>query len=290
MKLHLVDGTFELFRAYYGRPGALSPSGMEVGATRGLMASLASLAAEPEVSHVAVAFDHVIESFRNQLFAGYKTSEGIEPELFAQFGLAEEAAAALGFVVWPMIEFEADDALATAAARFADQVEQVVICSPDKDLTQCVRGERVVCVDRIRGTVLDAAGVQAKFGVGPAAIPDYLALVGDSADGIPGIPRWGAKSAATLLARYGSLDSIPKRAADWDVKVRGAEVLAENLSSSMEAARLYRTLATLRTDVPLGQDLPTLQYRGAPAPALAEFCARVGERPERFARLGSPAL
>jgi 5'-3' exonuclease len=290
VKLHLVDGTFELFRAYYGRPGALSPSGMEVGATRGLMASLAALAAEPEVSHVAVAFDHVVESFRNQLFAGYKTGEGIEPALYAQFGLAEEATAALGFVVWSMVEFEADDAVATAAARFGDQVEQVVICSPDKDFAQCVRGQRVVCLDRIRRGVLDEPGVQAKFGIPPAAIPDYLALVGDSADGIPGVPRWGSKSAATLLARYGTIEAIPDRAADWDVKVRGAEVLATNLSLARDDARLYRRLATLRTDVPLMQDLSALAYRGPDPAALHAFCARVGERPERFARLGSPAL
>lgn len=290
MKLHLVDGTFELFRAHYGRPGATAPDGVEVGATRGLMASLAALVTEPEVTHVAVAFDHVVESFRNALFPGYKTGDGIEPALYAQFELAEQAAAALGLVVWPMVEFEADDALATAAARFDGQVEQVVICSPDKDLAQCVREERVVCLDRIRNQCLDEAGVRAKFGVPPSAIPDYLALVGDSADGIPGIPRWGSKSAATLLAHYGSIDAIPEQAASWAVAVRGAQALASNLNRYRDEARLYRTLATLRTDVPLRQDLAALEYRGAHGPTLAAFCARIGVRPERFARLGSPAL
>src|SRR4051794_23094986 len=227
MKIHLVDGTYELFRAFYGSPPKQSSDGAEVGAVRGLLRSMLVLLAEPDVTHVAIAFDHVIESFRNNLYAGYKTGEGIDPALYSQFGLAEDATRALGLVTWPMIEFEADDAIATAALRFAESpaVEQVVICSPDKDLTQCVRGERIVCRDRMRGTTLTETGVIEKFGVPPASIPDWLALVGDSADGFPGIPRWGAKSAAAVLAVYGNLEAIPANSAAWTAKVRGAAVL-----------------------------------------------------------------
>ena len=219
MKVHLVDGTYELFRAYYGAPKASAPDGREIGATRGLLRSLHGLCNERDVTHVACAFDHVIESFRNDLFAGYKTGEGIEADLMAQFPLAERACAALGVVTWPMIEFETDDALATAAARFAAApgVEQVVICSPDKDFAQCVRGQRVVLWDRLRSKIYDDAGVREKWGIAPASMPDWLALVGDTADGIPGIPRWGAKSAATVLAHYGRIEAIPDDDAAWEI-------------------------------------------------------------------------
>jgi 5'-3' exonuclease len=277
LKLHLVDGTYELFRAYYGAPPATSPAGAEVGATRGLLRSLLSLAHEPVVTHVAVAYDHVIESFRNDLFAGYKTGEGVPPELMSQFELAERGTAALGMVVWPMREFEADDALATGAFRWADAVEQVVVCSPDKDLTQCVRGDRVVCLDRLRRKLLDEAGVSAKFGVPPASIPDWLALVGDSADGYPGIPRWGAKSAAAVLARYKHVEAIPDDAARWDVGVRGAAALAASLRERREEAALYKVLATLRTDVPLAEELGGLRWRGADAERLKAFCEEIGD-------------
>jgi len=274
MNVHLVDGTYELFRAFYAVPSAKNAAGLEVGAVRGLARSMLSLLREPGASHVAVAFDHVIESFRNELFAGYKTGEGIDPDLWGQFELAERVCAALGIVVWPMIEFEADDALATAAARFSGvpEVEQVLIASPDKDLAQCVVGTRVVCLDRMRKKVLDEAGVNEKFGVTPAQIPDYLALVGDTADGIPGVPRWGAKSAAAVLRAFGSLEGIPDSVAAWHVPVRGAAALAESLASRRTDALLYKRLATLRVDVPLTENLDDLRYRGAqrePLEALA---------------------
>ena len=271
MQVHVVDGTFELFRAYYGSPARAGTDGNEVGAARGLARSLLALLAQRDVTHVAVAFDHVIESFRNDLYAGYKTGDGLDPTLFAQFGPAEEACCALGLVVWPMIEFECDDALATAAARFAGQrgVDRVVICSPDKDLAQCVRGARVVCLDRMRRKTLDEQGVHAKFGVAPASIPDWLALVGDSADGYPGIARWGAKSATTVLAEYAHLEAIPAAAADWRVAVRGADALAANLRAHGEDALLFRQLATLRTDVPLTESLAALRWRGPDERALA---------------------
>ena len=277
--VHLVDGTYELFRAHFGAPPAVSPSGQPVGATRGFLRSLLSLIREEGVTHVAVAFDTVIESFRNDLFAGYKTSEGVPPELMSQFPLAERAAHALGAVSWGMIEFEADDALGTAAARFArsDQVKQVVICSPDKDLTQCVRGSRVVCLDRRRKQTLDEAGVKEKFGVPPASIPDWLALVGDTADGIPGIPRWGEKSAAAVLACYGHLEQIPDDHRQWKVAVRGADKLAQNLAPARKEAVLYRTLATLREDVPLAETLEELRWIGARRQELAALCAELGD-------------
>ena len=279
MRLHLVDGTFELFRAHFGAPPALAPDGREVGATRGLLRSLLALLREDGVTHVAVAFDQVIESFRNGLFAGYKTAEGLPPELLAQFPLAETAARALGVVVWPMVDFEADDALATAAARWsdADGVEQVVICSPDKDLAQCVSERRVVMFDRIRRKETDEAGVLEKFGVAPSSIPDLLALVGDDADGIPGVPRWGSKSAATILKRYGLLDQIPDDPAAWDVPVRGATALGDQLREHRDRARLYRTLATLRRDVPLTESLQDLEWRGAKRDELTAFCRTIGD-------------
>lgn len=277
MNVHLIDGTYELFRAFYAVPSSRTQAGVEVGASRAFARSLLSLLREPGVTHVACAFDHVIESFRNQLFAGYKTGEGIDPDLFSQFELVEEVCAALGVVVWSMIEFEADDALAAGAARYATDpaVECVFLCSPDKDLAQCVQGSKVVCLDRMRKRVLDESGVIAKFGVPPSAIPDYLALVGDSADGIPGVPRWGAKSAAALLARYGSIDAVPDDHKSWDVSVRGAQALAESLRESRSAAALYRRLATLRRDVPLRENLDDLRYRGAPRARLEQLCARL---------------
>jgi 5'-3' exonuclease len=279
VKVHLVDGTYELFRAFYGSPPKRTDAGAEVGAVRGLVRSLLALLGEADVTHVGIAFDHVIESFRNQLYPGYKTGAGIDPDLFAQFGLAEEATRALGIVTWPMIEFEADDAIATAAARFAanDDVEQVVICSPDKDLTQCVRGERIVCRDRLRDTTLTAAGVQQKFGVAPESIPDWLALVGDSADGFPGIARWGAKSAAAVLAVYKTLEAIPDDADAWTATVRGARTLADNLRAGRADARLFRTLATLRFDAPIAQTLDDLAWRGPDEPALASLALRLDD-------------
>lgn len=278
MKVHLVDGTYELFRSYYGAPEALAPNGAEVGATLGLMRSLLALLREDGVTHVGCAFDHVVESFRNDLYPGYKTSDGVPADLMAQFPLAERAAEALGVVVWPMVQFEADDAIATAAARadLSPEVEQVVICSPDKDMAQCVRGTRVICVDRVRRKTYDEAGVREKFGVLPASIPDWLALVGDDADGYPGVPRWGAKSAATLLARYGHLEAIPDDHAEWQVPVRGAAALAESLRNHREEVMLYRVLAVLRTDVPLAESTNDLEWRGAPREPLAAFSAELG--------------
>lgn len=277
MRVHLVDGTFELFRSYYGAP-QVRHNGREVGATRGILRSMLSLLSEPGVTHVAVAFDTVIESFRNELFEGYKTGEGVPDDLMAQFPLAERATEALGMVTWRMVEFETDDALATFAARAERErgVEQVVICSPDKDLMQCVRGTRVVCLDRMRRRTTDESGVVEKFGVQPGAIPDWLALVGDTADGIPGVPRWGAKSATALLAAYGSLDAIPDDAARWSVKVRGADSLARSLRERRVQARLYRTLATLRTDVPIAEELDDLRWRGARR-ELVELCREIDD-------------
>jgi len=278
VKVHLVDATYELFRAFFGAPAAFDAAGRPVGAVRGLLATLGSLLREPSVTHVACAFDHVIESFRNDLFPGYKTSEGVAAELLAQFCPAERAAAALGVVVWPMVEFEADDALATAAARLRDHpdVGQVVICSPDKDLSQCVVGTRVICRDRRRRLDRDEGGVVARFGVPPSSIPDWLALVGDSADGIPGIPGWGEKSASAVLARYLTVDAIPDDAALWHVDVRNPDRLAAALREHRVEAELYRTLATLRTDVPLAEGLGDLEWRGACRRDLEAVCLEIG--------------
>lgn len=276
MQVHLVDGTYELFRHFYGAPARRAPDGREVGATCSLMRSLVGLLRAPGTTHVACAFDTVIESFRNELFAGYKTGAGIEPDLLAQFPLAERAVRALGVVVWSMVEFEADDALATAAARFAPEVDQVVLLSPDKDLAQCVRGSHVVTHDRIRRVTYDEAGVRAKFGVAPASIPDLLALVGDTADGIPGIPGWGAKSAAAILSAYGHLDAIPEDPAQWPSGIRGRERLAAALAARRDDALLYRTLATLRVDAPLPERLADLAWTGVPRAAFTECCERLG--------------
>jgi 5'-3' exonuclease len=280
MKVHLVDGTYELFRAWFGAPESKSPGGQEVGATRGFLRSMAAMLRDAEVTHVGCAFDHTVESFRNDLFDGYKTGEGLEPELFDQFPLVERASRALGMVTWPMIEFEADDALAAAAAKFADEpgVEQLVICSPDKDLCQCVRSNDVVTLDRRREIVLDEDGVREKFGVSPTSIPDYLALVGDAADGIPGIARWGAKSASAVLAKFVQLENIPGDHEQWGVKVRGGATLAHNLAEQRDDAMLYRTLATLRTDVPIDESLEDLRWTGPDRPALEALCAELGER------------
>jgi len=276
--LHLVDGTYELFRAYFAVPSSKNTQGAEVGATRGLLRTVHSLLRTPGVTHVACAFDHVIESFRNRLFDGYKTGEGLPPELTSQFELAERATRALGVVTWPMVEFEADDALATAAWRHGadERVGRVWLCTPDKDLTQCVRGDRIVLFDRQRKIVLDDAAVKVKFGVPPESIPDYLALVGDAADGIPGVPRWGARSAGQLLAHYEHLERIPLDATAWQVKVRGADALARSLKEHFEQALLYRTLATLRADVPLEESLDDLAWRG-PSADLTTLCEEIGE-------------
>ena len=280
MKIHLVDGTYELFRAHYSpRPGRTTPDGSDIKATHGLAQSLIALLNQPDVTHVGVAFDSVIRSFRNDMFDGYKTGDGVEPNLLAQFPLAEEMVAALGMTVWPMVEFEADDALATAAVRFANHegVDQILMCSPDKDMAQVVSGQRVVGLDRRKGEIMDEAGVVEKFGVPPAAIPDYLALVGDSADGIPGIPRWGARTTASVLTRYRSIDDIPLDSNDWDLKVRGAAALAAGLQDRMDDALLYRRLATLRLDVELPETDPDqLRWLGVRQPDLAEFCYSLG--------------
>ena len=277
MIVHLVDGTYELFRYFLSPGAAFDRRGpKELLGVRGVVSSILGML-EGGATHLGVATDHVIESFRNALWPGYKTGEGMDPLLYAQFEPLEEALSALGVVVWPMVEFEADDALAAAAAIAAAdaRVEQVVICTPDKDLAQCVRGERVVQLDRRRGEQRDEAGVVKKFGVVPASIPDWLALVGDSADGFPGLPGWGAASAATVLARYGHLEGIPERAVDWDVPVRGAERLAATLAEQGERARLFRTLATLRADAPIGTDVDALRWVG-PHPGFAAWAERLG--------------
>ena len=278
--MHLVDGTYELFRSWFGAPESKSPSGQEVGATRGFLRSMAAMLRADAVTHIGCAFDHTVESFRNDLFEGYKTGEGLDPDLFAQFPLVERASRALGIVTWPMVELEADDALATAAHRYRDhpEVDRIVIATPDKDLCQCVRGDDVVTLDRRREIVLNEDGVRDKFGVSPESIPDYLALVGDAADGIPGIPRWGAKSAATVLAKFGRLESIPDDPERWSLKVRGAASLATNLREQRDDAMLYRTLATLRTDAPIAESLDDLRWRGPDRPALVSLCEELGGR------------
>jgi 5'-3' exonuclease len=279
MKVHLVDGTYELFRAYYGAPRASSPEGMEVGATRGLLRTLWSLLRQPDVTHVACAFDTVIESFRNELYVGYKTGEGIDPELLDQFHLAERAARALGIVVWSMIEFEADDALATAAAKWKDTpaVEQIVICSPDKDLAQCVEGKRVATWDRRQNIIRGEQEVIEKFGVAPESIPDWLALVGDSADGIPGVPGWGKKSSSLVLYRYAHLEDIPEDSGKWDVDVSRAGYIASTLKEYRREVQLYRQLATLRTDVPIIEGLEDLEWNGPRRDDLEALSKELGD-------------
>ena len=277
MKIHLVDGTYELFRSFYGAPEKKAPDGREVGATLGLLNSLLSLITNSGATHIACAFDHIIESFRNDLFPGYKTGKGVDPDLLAQFPLAEEAVSALGLVVWPMIEFEADDALASAVFRFQNEtaVDQVVICSPDKDLAQLVSGSRVVCWDRRREIVYDEDAVIKKYGVPPASIPDWLALVGDSADGFPGVPAWGAKSASVVLSRYLHLEAIPDDPHQWGLPGGRAPRLAHNLKAYKQEVLLYRRLATLRHDVPLEESLHDLRWDGAQQ-HFTELCAQLG--------------
>lgn len=279
-RLHLIDGTFELFRAHYSkRPPHVGPDGKDKKATAGLLSSLVALLHDEveAVSHVAIAFDNPIRSFRNRLFDGYKTEAGVPPELLAQFDLAEEAARALGIAVWSMSEYEADDALATGAARFSSEVQQVRLLTPDKDLGQCVRGTSVIQVDRIRKKEIDEAAVRAARGVGPESVPDLLALVGDDADGIPGLPGFGAKSAAVLLARYRRIEAIPARASEWDVQLRGAEQLALTLNERREDALLYRTLATLVDSVPLPEThLEHLAFAGVPKDGFRSFCDSIG--------------
>ncbi len=259
----MIDGTYELFRHYYALPSARDRDGREVAAVRGVLASVRSMINDG-ATHLGVATDHVIESFRNELWPGYKTSEGVEAELLAQFPLLEEALTAFGVVVWPMVEFEADDALAAAAAKAAldPRVERVIICTPDKDLAQSVRGTRVVQLDRRKRAIRDEAGVVAKFGVSPASIPDYLALVGDASDGFPGLRGWGPKSAAAVLARYGHLESIPEDWRTWHVKATNPGALALTLTRERDRAFLFRDLATLRTDIPVIDSVDSLEWEG----------------------------
>jgi 5'-3' exonuclease len=275
LEIYLVDGTYELFRHYYAVPPAKDSDGHEVGAVRGVLASVLGMI-KGGASHVAVATDHVIESFRNGLWPGYKTSEGIEPDLLSQFPVLEEVLSSAGIVVWPMVEFEADDALAAAAeAAVRDaRVDRVVICTPDKDLAQCVRGTRVVQLNRRTRVTYDEPGVIRKFGVSPESIPDYLALVGDSADGYPGLPGWGAKSSAAVLAKFVHLESIPADSRDWRVNAANATGLASTLVREREQALLFRTLATLRTDIALFDDVDQLKWKG-PTPAFDALAARL---------------
>jgi 5'-3' exonuclease len=290
--VYLIDGTYELFRHFFALPPHQNKRGEEVAATRGALGYLVSLL-EAGVSHLGVATDHVIESFRNELWPGYKTGEGIDPRLLSQFPLFEEGLEALGVAYWPMVELEADDAIAGAAVFAAAQpeVDRVVICTPDKDLGQLVRGDRIVQrVDSRNGTLRDEAGIVERFGVPPESIPDYLALVGDSSDGYPGLPGWGSKSAAAVLARYQHLEGIPEDASQWDVRLRGAEKLAATLREMRDLAFLFRDLATLRTHQPVLKSIEELRWLG-PTPALVEFSARVDQpqllqRAQQVARRG----
>jgi 5'-3' exonuclease len=275
MDVYLIDGTYELFRYFFAVPSARDVKGQEVGAVRGVLASVLSMI-EHGATHLGVATDHVVESFRNDLYPGYKTSEGVDPELLSQFPILEETLAAMGVVVWPMVEFEADDALASAAAQAAqdDSVGQVFICTPDKDLGQCVVGKRVVQLDRRRDIVRDELGVREKFGVQPQSIPDYLAVVGDSADGFPGVSGWGQKAAAQVLSQYLHLEEIPKDWHQWHASIRKARGLSESLFSAWNDALLFRTLATLRLDVPVFDTVEDLRWRG-PRPDFEEQCGRM---------------
>ncbi len=275
MRVHLIDGTYELFRHFYAWPSMRDAEGREVGAVKGVLASILAMAKDG-ATHFGVATDHVIESFRNELWPGYKTGAGIDPDLFSQFALLEDALQAMGVVVWRMVEHEADDALASAAAFCANdaRVQQVLICTPDKDLAQCVRGSRVVQFDRRKRELRDEAGVVAKFGVAPASIPDYLALVGDAADGFPGLRGWGAKSAAAVLARFGHLEAIPANPLEWQVSVANPRALAETLAANREHAFLFRDLATLRTEIPLFDNVDALEWSG-PTPAFAALGAKL---------------
>jgi len=293
MKLHLVDATFELFRAYYSRPPRRAPDGRPVNAVQGIVDSMLSLLREPDVTHIGAATDYVIESWRNDVFPGYKSSAGMDPDLLAQFRDAERALVALGMKVWPMVPDEADDAIATAVERFArdPRLDEVVVCSVDKDLAQLVDGTRIVLRDRMRKITYDEAGVVEKFGVPPESIPDYLALVGDSSDGYPGLPGWGAKSAAAVLSRFGHLDAIPESVLDWEVDIRNAGRLAATLAERRDEALLYRHLATLKRDSDLGQttrSLDDLEWHGVPRASFVGLCEELGfdtvrERVHRWA-------
>ena len=279
MRLHLVDGTYELFRAHFSkRPEQTDPSGRDVKATLGVAWSMIALMRDPEeqVTHIAMAFDNPIRSFRNDLFAGYKTEEGVSADILAQFGPVEDAMRALGIVVWSMNEWEADDALASAASRFWQDVEQVRILTPDKDLGQCVQGTRIVQVDRMRHRVIDEQALLVARGIPPASVPDYLALVGDAADGIPGVPGFGKKTAAALLHEYGRLENIPLRAADWKPAIRGASSLAASLSAHLDRAYLYRRLATLVRTVPLDEGLEDLRWTGVPRDRFETWSQAIG--------------
>jgi 5'-3' exonuclease len=275
LDLHLVDGTYELFRHYYALPSAKDSEGREVAAVRGVLASVLGMI-KGGASHIAIATDHVIESFRNGLWPDYKTGEGIEPDLLAQFPLLEEVLSAAGVVVWPMVEFEADDALAAAALAAArdTRIQQVIICTPDKDLAQCVRGTRIVQLNRRTRVILDEAGVIQKYGVPPASIPDYLALVGDAADGYPGLKGWGAKSSSAVLAKFAHLESIPTDWREWRVNAANASALADTLFRELDRALHFRRLATLRTDIVLFNDIEQLRWNG-PTSAFAEFATRL---------------
>jgi 5'-3' exonuclease len=284
--VHLVDGTYELFRHYYAVPNAPDANGREIGAVRGVLRSVLSML-EQGAMHVGVATDHIIESFRNNLYAGYKTGDGIDPALFSQFPILEDALAAMGVTVWPMVEFEADDALASAAAKAAQdvRVRQVIICTPDKDLAQCVSGTRVVQLDRRRNILRDETGVEAKFGIKPESIPDYLAVVGDAADGFPGIAGWGDKAAARTLSRYRHLENIPRDSSAWDPAIANARRLSESLFNAWDDALLFRTLATLRLDAPVFQSVDDLRWNG-PRPAFEAICQTMA-MPEFFTRTQS---
>jgi 5'-3' exonuclease len=274
LDIYLVDGTYELFRHYYALPSARDRDGREVAAVRGVLASVLGMISGG-ATHIAVATDRVIESFRNGLWPGYKTGEGIEPDLWAQFPLLEETLSAAGVVVWPMVEFEADDALAAGAVAAAldRRVDRVIICTPDKDLAQCVSGARIVQLNRRTGVTFDEAGVIKKFGVPPVSIPDYLALVGDSADGYPGLSGWGAKSTAAVLAKFGHIEAIPADWREWHVNAASASALARTLSEQRDQALLFRTLATLRTDIALFEDVEELRWNG-PTPGFTDLASR----------------
>ena len=278
MKLHIVDGTYELFRAHFSQPTRLAPDGMHVSAIRGLIISLMALINDENITHIAVAFDSSIKSFRNEIFAKYKDGSDTPEELLMQFPLAERVVEALGIKVWPSLDYEADDALGSAAIKFSqhDEVDQVVICSVDKDLCQIVSGDVIVCLDRKNRKVFNEIEVENKFGVLPTSIPDYLGLMGDSADGIPGIPKWGSKSASALLSRYLTIENIPNNYVLWDVKVRGAETLSRNLEENRQMAYLYKQLATIKTDVVIDEEIADLSWEGIKTQDFIQICDELG--------------
>ncbi|MDH3189113.1 MAG: flap endonuclease [Acidimicrobiia bacterium] len=281
MNLHLLDGTYELFRAHFGRKDTLlAADGSDIRATIGVIDSTLQLLREPGVTHLAASFDTVIESFRNDMFAGYKSSIGMEQALLDQFPLVEEGLESIGVVVWRNYEFEADDTLAAAAVKWVEDVDQVVILTPDKDLCQAVIGDRIVTYNRREQKMVNEAGVMEKFGIRPESIPDYLALVGDTADGVPGLPGWGAKSSSTILAKFPRLELIPLDPSDWGVSVRGADKLAVTLRDHMDDALLYRELTTLRLDVPIKESLQDLEWLGVPEARFSAFCSKLGTDPD----------